>query len=61
MGEQREKINDIYYELRDLIDLRIANYINRADTETRRILEHLRNDVNADVARVWQQVVIGGY
>ena len=61
MGEQHEKINDVYYELRDMIDLRIANYINRADTETRNILEHLRNDVSRDVDRVWKQVVGGSY
>ncbi|MBN2083505.1 hypothetical protein JW859_15015 [bacterium] len=57
MIDQHEKLSDVYYELRDLIDLRISNYINHADLETRDTLKQLRRDVRQDISQVWELVL----
>jgi len=57
MVDQQEKLSDVYYELRDLIDLRISNYISQADLEMRDTLKQLRRDVRRDISQAWELVL----
>jgi len=57
MVDQQEKLSDVYYELRDLIDLRISNYISQADLEMRDTLKQLRQDVRRDISQAWELVL----